>query len=560
MPYLVLARKWRPQGFDDLIGQDTAVKILKNSISQQRIAHAYIFSGPRGVGKTSAARIFAKALNCVDGPTTAPCGTCPNCVSIRNGSFLDVIEIDGASNNKVEEVRELIEKVKYAPSGAKYKIYIIDEAHMLSNAAFNALLKTLEEPPAYVVFILATTSPKKIITTVLSRCQHLPFKRIAMDKIREQLSVISKAEGFDITAEALSVLAKAADGSMRDSLTLLDQIASFSIGSNVATGDLTMPNSTVSGTGTQEAPPSSCITEDDVSALIGTSNTSAIAATASALTSGDRKKILEIIADLYEGGIDLLSFHRDLIEYFRDALVEACKGGSIPEAVAVASSEEELTVVLSELLKAEGMIKSAESPRAALEMSLIKISFLSSFKTINEIIRDLKTGSYSPKSLTIEKTIEQRGAAAEPATAVVLPEPPEPPENPVSQNKSAGAAVPPTRLWNMAIDRIYDTSPPLWGILKDAAVTIEDAAVNIVFSGGNSIHSDSVLEKKSIIEGILHELSGNKYSVSVKIAKLEKVREKDLRAEALRSPVVKDALDLFGGAVVEVKPVAKNKH
>ncbi|MBF0487156.1 MAG: DNA polymerase III subunit gamma/tau [Nitrospirae bacterium] len=533
MPYLVLARKWRPRGFEDLAGQDTAVKILKNAISQQRIAHAYIFSGPRGVGKTSAARIFARALNCLDGPTTSPCGTCPNCISIRNGSFLDVIEIDGASNNKVEEVRELIEKVKYAPSGAKYKIYIIDEAHMLSNAAFNALLKTLEEPPSHVVFILATTAPKKIITTVLSRCQHLPFKRIALDKIRQQLSVISLAEGFDITPEALSALAKAADGSMRDSLTLLDQIASFS----------------------------SSITEDDVSALIGISNMSAIAATASALTSGNRKKILEIIADLYEGGIDLLSFHRDIIEYFRDALVASCKGGNIPDAVAVGASEEELTVVLNELLKAEGMIKNAESPRAVLEMSLIKISFLSSFKTINEIIRDLQAGTHSPKPLTT--TIEQRaGAASEPIISTVPPESielPEPPEHPGSPDKSSTAPSP-ARLWNMAIDKIYDTSPPLWGILKDAAATIEDAAVNIVFSGGNSIHADSVLEKKSIIEGILHELSGNKYSVSVKTAKPEKVQEKDLRAEALLSTVVKDALDLFGGAVVEVKPIVKNKH
>ncbi|WP_420264127.1 DNA polymerase III subunit gamma/tau [Candidatus Magnetominusculus dajiuhuensis] len=536
MPYLVLARKWRPRGFEDLAGQDTAVKILKNAISQQRIAHAYIFSGPRGVGKTSAARIFARALNCLDGPTTSPCGTCPNCVSIRNGSFLDVIEIDGASNNKVEEVRELIEKVKYAPSGAKYKIYIIDEAHMLSNAAFNALLKTLEEPPAHVVFILATTAPKKIITTVLSRCQHLPFKRIALDKIREQLSVISKAEGFDITDEALSALAKAADGSMRDSLTLLDQIASFS----------------------------SSITEDDVSALIGTSNTSAIAATAAAISSGNRKKILEIIADLYEGGIDLLSFHRDLIEYFRDALVASCKGGN----VAAGTSEEELTVVLNELLKAEGMIKNAESPRAVLEMSLIKISFLSSFKTINEIIRDLKAGTHSPepKPLSVEKTIEQRAGAADeriistaPPESIESPESPDMPQpaEPTGSQDKSSTAPPPARLWLMAIDRIYDTSPPLWGILKDAAATIEDASVNIVFSGGNSIHADSVMEKKSIIEGILHELSGNTYSVSVKTAKPAKVQEKDLRAEALLSPVVKDALDLFGGAVVEVKPVVK---
>ncbi|MBF0456623.1 MAG: DNA polymerase III subunit gamma/tau [Nitrospirae bacterium] len=527
-PYEVLARKWRPRGFDDLIGQETAVKILKNAILQNRIAHAYIFSGPRGVGKTSAARIFARALNCVDGPTPSPCDTCPNCVSIREGSFLDVIEIDGASNNRVDEVRELREKLKYAPSGAKYKIYIIDEAHMLTSQAFNALLKTLEEPPAHVVFILATTEPKKIIATVLSRCQHLPFKRIGMDKIGQRLRVISETEGFDITNEAVLALAKAADGSMRDSLTLLDQIASFS----------------------------SSISEDDVSALIGISNMSSVAATAAALMSGDRKQILEIIADLYEGGIDLLSFTRSMIEYFRDALVAACCGGGRSPA----ASEEALTVVLSELLKAEGIIKSAELPRAALEMCLIKISFLSSLKTINEIIIDLKAGAYSPKPkpAIIEK---QGGEAARPviAAAAELPELPE--QQPVPQENSDDISTPPVQsdsgLWDKAIDRIYDASAPLWGVLKDAVATVEDTSVKIVFNGGNAIHADSVLEKKAIIEGILMELSGKKYSVSIITAKAEKIREKDLRAEAMANPVVKDVLDLFGGAVVEVKSVNK---
>ncbi|MEO5361284.1 MAG: DNA polymerase III subunit gamma/tau [Nitrospirota bacterium] len=550
-PYKVLARKWRPRGFDDLAGQDTAVKILKNAILQHRIAHAYIFSGPRGVGKTSAARIFAKSLNCVNGPTASPCNACPNCISIGNGSFLDVVEIDGASNNSVNDIRELREKVKYAPSGAKYKIYIIDEAHMLSNAAFNALLKTLEEPPSHVVFIMATTEPKKIITTVLSRCQHLPFKRIPLATIMERLRFVSESAGFNINEGAILALAKASDGSMRDSLTLLDQIASFATGADG-------------------------INEADVSALTGTSNLSAVADAATAITSGNRIKILETISDLYEGGIDLLSFTRDLIEYFRDALVAACKGGSAVTSVVslAASSEEELTVVLSELLKAEGIVKSAESQRAALEMCLIKISFLSSFKTINEIIRELRAGSSShkPKSSAVEKMIgKSGGAAAEPAVATtpaaIRPESPEMPESQFSQEDPGGVntSPPPSQpsdkgLWSRAIDRIYDTSVPLWSILKDAAATVEDATVNIIFSGGSSIHADSVMEKKTIIEGVLHELSGRKFSVTVTTAKSEKIQEKDLRAEALTNPVVKDALDLFGGAVVEVKPVVKNKR
>ena len=196
MSYLVLARKWRPQGFDDLIGQEPIMHILRNALVQSKISHAYIFSGPRGVGKTTTARILAKALNCKEGPTPSPCGKCNSCTSITDGSSVDVTEIDGASNNSVDDIRDLRERVKYAPTGGKYKVYIIDEVHMLSTSAFNALLKTLEEPPSHVIFVLATTEMKKIPATVLSRCQHMPFRRISSSMIKTRLRQIAEAEGI----------------------------------------------------------------------------------------------------------------------------------------------------------------------------------------------------------------------------------------------------------------------------------------------------------------------------------------------------------------------------
>src|SRR5512140_2810810 len=198
MGYLVLARKWRPLGFDDLVGQEPIMRILKNAISQGKIAHAYIFSGPRGVGKTSSARILAKALNCKEGPTPSPCGVCDACTAITDGSSVDVIEIDGASNNSVDDIRDLREKVKYAPSGGRYKVYIIDEVHMLSSSAFNALLKTLEEPPSHVIFVLATTHPHKVPETIQSRCQRFDFRRISIDDIAGRLRYISDAEKFEV--------------------------------------------------------------------------------------------------------------------------------------------------------------------------------------------------------------------------------------------------------------------------------------------------------------------------------------------------------------------------
>ncbi len=229
MSYLVFARKWRPQVFEDVVGQQHITTTLKNAIMQNRVAHAYLFSGPRGVGKTTTARIFAKALNCQgsDKPAPAPCNKCESCIEVTEGRSLDVIEIDGASNRGIDEIRQLRENVKFAPSRGRYKIYIIDEVHQITQDGFNALLKTLEEPPAYVKFIFATTHRHKVLPTILSRCQRFDFKRVSIPELTLTLKVIAGSEKLDIEEEAFFIIAKAADGSVRDAESILDQLVSF---------------------------------------------------------------------------------------------------------------------------------------------------------------------------------------------------------------------------------------------------------------------------------------------------------------------------------------------
>ncbi|KPJ68413.1 hypothetical protein AMJ44_06535 [candidate division WOR-1 bacterium DG_54_3] len=293
MSYISLYRKWRSQDFDEIIGQPAIVQTLKNAVKHNRLAHAYLLSGPRGTGKTSTARILAKALNCEKGPTPKPCGKCQSCVKIRDGQSINVIEIDAASNRGIDEIRELRERIRYAPVEGRYKVYIIDEVHMLTPEAFNALLKTLEEPPSHTIFALATTELQKVPLTIASRCQRLDFGRIKLAEIEGHLQKVGEAEGFEIDEKALNLMGRVAEGSMRDAISLLDQLVSFS---------------------------GHKISYDNVIMLLGTADEELLFAFGDALVSGDTAKVLELVRKGLEEGRSTPQVTRDLVSHFRSLL------------------------------------------------------------------------------------------------------------------------------------------------------------------------------------------------------------------------------------------------
>lgn len=308
MSYLVIARKWRPQNFSDIAGQEHITRTLQNAISSDRIAHAYLFTGVRGVGKTTAARILAKALNCEKGPTPAPCNECTQCREISQGRSIDVLEIDGASNRGIDEIRQIIENVRYQPAQGRFKIYIIDEVHQVTKDAFNALLKTLEEPPPSVKFILATTEPHRLPATILSRCQRYDFRRINLREIVQRLGVIAKSEGLDITEEALLLLAREADGSMRDAQSLLEQV--------LAMAD-------PAGRTDKKAP----INEALLQEVLGLAERRTLYEISAAVLGGDARQCVELVGRVVAQGRDINRLSRDLVEHFRNLLVARLASG-----------------------------------------------------------------------------------------------------------------------------------------------------------------------------------------------------------------------------------------
>jgi len=375
MPYEVFARRWRPQLFEEVIGQEHITQTLKNALLSDRSAHAYLFSGARGVGKTSVARILAKALNCRKGQRGNPCNKCTSCIEITNGSSVDAQEIDGASNRGIDEIRNLRENIRYLPSNGTYRIYIIDEVHMLTLPAFNALLKTLEEPPEHVKFIFATTEAHKVPVTILSRCQRFDFRRIPILKIEEQIKRIIKEEGIKISDIGISIITREAEGSLRDAESLLDQVVSF-----------TGPN----------------VEDDQITAVLGIIDRDLIYKISQAIIDGDSKSCLEIIDEIYNYGYDIKDFYREVTNQFRNLIVSLIHQDSshlmdLPDnelketkKQAKQAGMERLLQSLNFLINREVDLRYTNNPRIALEAILIKLSVLREYISFDELIKKIE--------------------------------------------------------------------------------------------------------------------------------------------------------------------------
>ncbi len=361
MSYIVLARKHRPSNFDEVIGQEHITDLLKKAIASKKIAHAYLFCGPRGIGKTSCARILAKALNCQEGPTANPCGKCSSCLEITKGTGFDVLEIDGASNRGIDEVRVLRENVKFAPTYGAYKIYIVDEVHMLTTEAFNALLKTLEEPPPHVKFIFATTDPNKVPATIISRCQRYDFKRVPVKVTVDTLAQICQKEKLLVAQEALYAIARAAQGSLRDALSILDQISALS--------DREIKN-------------------DDVCSMLGLVELEYLFNLVEAIANKDCSSALKVLDDIIDKGKDIKQLGRDLLEHFRNLMVVKTGGKSLGRLIDYPVNVKEMYLVqsgklgLNEIIRAIDLIIEAqetsritESLRIPLEIALAKLTY-----------------------------------------------------------------------------------------------------------------------------------------------------------------------------------------
>lgn len=557
--YKALYRKHRPDSFDGIVGQDMVIRTLKNQIKNGQIAHAYLFCGPRGTGKTSTAKVFSKAINCENIKEDGPCGVCDVCESMASGSNMDIIEIDAASNNSVDDVRDLREKVKFPPTKGSYKVYIIDEVHMLSQGAFNALLKTLEEPPKHVVFILATTEPHKLPATILSRCQRFDFKRIGQGTIVEWIRSIAQKEGLDIEESALYSIARQAEGGARDALSLLDQSMGL-YGKKIS--------------------------NEGILSILGTASQDFLFTTVDDLIAGRVQGLLEAINKLVDNGKDLSVFVKGLNGHLRDMLVaKLCdkpsdlidrESSELDRLINQAQGASETRLVraveiLSELL---AYIKNSSQPRILLELALIKIcrpsqedSYDALIDRIELLEKQVKDNSQRlPRQMTeavavYEKEpspnasidIVERVPAKEDYESDPVPESSlEPDSIPMPKDEGAKAKVKdPMANWPQILELVRKDRIAIYGLLADAKPRLKENRLILYFPPMQGFYAAAIdkEDNKAYLEGLIKQLTGTDLRLKCLIEDEDMIEAETVEDEDY---IVKKAIEIFGADSVEV--------
>jgi DNA polymerase-3 subunit gamma/tau len=537
MSYRALYRVWRPQHFRDLVGQEHVTTTLANSLTGRQISHAYLFSGPRGTGKTSAAKIFSKAVNCIHGPAAEPCNECESCKAITEGSLLDVIEIDAASNRGVDEIRDLRDKVKYAPTEVRYKVYIIDEVHMLTTEAFNALLKTLEEPPSHVIFILATTEPHKLPATIISRCQRFPFRRIPHQHVVKRLQHVVEQESIAADSAALEQIARVADGGLRDALSLLDQAISFS---------------------------ENGLTEEVVLSIIGGVSEHSLLQLLVSLQEKDRSVALSQVDEFFTYGIEIDQVVQELLLVTRDLLLAktAVEKASISESLRNLSSrfqEDELMSWIEQLVLIEQQLKWVNHPEVLLELFILKQTSTSVSKpqqfihdeTISNQTEQVRPAQQAkkPKKEETSHAVQKTSSSSPSGTG----------NSQEARQKSTDPSI--TQVWPDILRAIKQQRVTLYAWLADGEV-VETSAHEITIAMKGAFHRDTVLkqENKKLIEQEIEKVLHKNYELkALTREEWESQRGRDeisVTSSEIRTPdddIVKKALSIFGEELVTVE-------
>lgn len=547
MSYQVFARKYRPQVFDDVLGQDHVVQTLKNAIVQQRLAHAYLFVGPRGTGKTSTARILAKALNCQYGPTVSPCGECDSCREISQGISFDVLEIDGASNNSVDQIRELRENVRFAPVRGRHKIYIIDEVHMLTQQAFNALLKTLEEPPAHVIFVFATTEPNRVLPTILSRCQRFDFRRIPARTIAKHLQFIAEREGVTLSTAATEAIAVAAEGGLRDAESMLDQLVAFC-------GDQ--------------------IGESEVLNVFGLTSERVVADLSRAVLLGRATEALSVIHQQSEAGKDLIKLLADLLGFLRNILISKVDSDSLEEEVSELTRDAleelrdkvapgQLLRLIEELSAIEPAIKWASNKKLQLEIGVIRAIQSLQEVGLDRVLAALENLRSNKLPATGPRDIGDGPARIAVAASEATP----PAEQPQAQTRRPGpevSTVPaksetvPTldRLWPEVLAEVRSRRPLILSWIEIATpLSLDGSTLTLGFPAENTLAMESLLRpaNRKFLEEVLSQLLGSSRTVNCELRSELRPRKAppeskslvDSNEEFKSDPLIQKALEIF---------------